>query len=95
MLSSVIRNEIPTDRDAGRTEKQSPTPDVEFQLAGTKSRFIGTSFVHHEFSMTNIRRCEPRLSGQSNPCNATELPRYAYINNKKLFVVKYNPANPC
>ena len=30
-----------------------PHPDVELRQAGTKSRFIGTSFVCHELGMTN------------------------------------------
>ena len=29
-----------------------PSPDVELWITGTKSRFIGASFVPHEFSMT-------------------------------------------
>ena len=42
-----------------------PNPDVEFRQSGTKSRFIGTSFVAHEISMTIQKPLVVSLSNHS------------------------------
>jgi hypothetical protein len=68
-----------------------PSQDVEFRQTRTKSQFIGTSFDHHEFSMTIKPQGRPIVAHPYTDIADGQCPSLRLNSGIKKIIIVANP----